>query len=550
MPEEKFNWVIANPGWSDTSNGILMLFRLCHYLNEFGENAFMLANEGIPDEKPGHGLNVGKSITRKEYEALDPAKTVAVYPEMVYGNPLDAKIVVRWILNTPGVAGGDGKFDAGDFIFIYSDYFKSAGSAVDGKMTIYNPYFENFTDDGQPRQRTCYMIRKGWQKPLVHHPKDALLIDDYGEKGGNDYLRQCFNRFETFITYDHATLACVQAALCGCVSIVIPDGLASAQEWRLANPMAAYGVAYGFDDVDWANLTRPLLREHLRILEKSSVAEIKNFIRVVKRGKKPASAGTAQNQAVSKMGSTDEVRATIEADGDPLWRQFTTAKQTFEFGYHARTGFFSSHDLKLYYPTGRLVKIRLAISGGKIKGPLSFTLASRPGLINVKKLAVHDSNGNITADLLGENAKDLEAQGTAFLLPSGSHGKNRRTDPIIVSTGNHPLLKLPDLSGIHDKNFEILIEFVHTEDMHALKLEFEALAAAWKLIDSARKSKKLSWHAFLVLVITLQVRFLILLVRFNFYKKQRMRSFFKKAENSVRKRWKEFMEILRAKDKK
>jgi len=106
------------------------------------------------------------------------------------------------------------------------------------------------------------------------------------------------------------------------------------------------------------------------------------------------------------------------------------------------------------------------------------------------------------------------------------------------------------LSGIHDKNFEILIEFVHTEDMHALKLEFEALAAAWKLIDSARKSKKLSWHAFLVLVITLQVRFLILLVRFNFYKKQRMRSFFKKAENSVRKRWKEFMEILRAKDKK
>ena len=66
MPEEKFNWVIASPGWSDTSNGILMLFRLCHYLNEFGENAFMLANEDTPDEKPGHNLNVGKSITRKE----------------------------------------------------------------------------------------------------------------------------------------------------------------------------------------------------------------------------------------------------------------------------------------------------------------------------------------------------------------------------------------------------------------------------------------------------------------------------------------------------
>ena len=192
----------------------------------------------------------------------------------------------------------------------------------------------------------------------------------------------------------------------------------TAQEWRLANPMAAYGVAYGFDDIDWANLTRPLLREHLRILEKSSAAEIKNLIRVVKRGKKPPSAGVAENQAVSKMGSTDEVRATIEAEGDNLWRQFTTAKQSFGFGYHARAGVFSGHDLKLYYPTGRLVKIRLAILGGKIKGPLSFTLGNRPGLINVKKLVVHDSNGNVAADFLGENAKDLQVQGTAFLLSS------------------------------------------------------------------------------------------------------------------------------------
>ena len=85
---------------------------------------------------------------------------------------------------------------------------------------------------------------------------------------------------------------------------------------------------------------------------------------------------------------------------------------------------------------------------------------------------------------------------------------------------------------------------------NALKLEFEVFVGAWKLIDSARKSKKLSWHRFLILLVILQVRFLVLLTRFNFYKKQQMRRFFQKLEQSVKKRWKEVVEILRAKNKK
>jgi hypothetical protein len=83
--------------------------------------------------------------------------------------------------------------------------------------------------------------------------------------------------------------------------------------------------------------------------------------------------------------------------------------------------------------------------------------------------------------------------------------------------------------------------------MSALKLEFEVLAEAWKLIE---KSKGLSWHRFLVLVIIFLMRSLIRLVRFDFYKKQQMRRFSKKLEQSVKKRWKEIVEILRAKGRK
>ena len=54
---------------------------------------------------------------------FDRNKTVVIYPESTKGNPLKAKHVVRWILNTPGVCGGDGIFEKTDHIFLYHDFY-------------------------------------------------------------------------------------------------------------------------------------------------------------------------------------------------------------------------------------------------------------------------------------------------------------------------------------------------------------------------------------------------------------------------------------------
>ena len=48
---------------------------------------------------------------------------IVVYPEVVCGNPLGAKRVVRWLLNEPGVIGGDGVFEEQDLILAYSKNF-------------------------------------------------------------------------------------------------------------------------------------------------------------------------------------------------------------------------------------------------------------------------------------------------------------------------------------------------------------------------------------------------------------------------------------------
>jgi hypothetical protein len=57
-------------------------------------------------------------------------------------------------------------------------------------------------------------------------------------------LLKLFNTHKTFITYDNNTFHSVQAALCGAISIVIPDGKLNEKDWRNSTKRK-YGIAYG-----------------------------------------------------------------------------------------------------------------------------------------------------------------------------------------------------------------------------------------------------------------------------------------------------------------
>ena len=47
---------------------------------------------------------------------------------------------------------------------------------------------------------------------------------------------------------------CVYAVICGCIPIVIPQESVSKEQWR-PNPVDRYGIAYGNDDIQWAQET-------------------------------------------------------------------------------------------------------------------------------------------------------------------------------------------------------------------------------------------------------------------------------------------------------
>ncbi len=93
---------------------------------------------------------------------------------------------------------------------------------VSGELTAWRDW-SHFRDLGGARKGTCYAVRKGTGKTLDQHPEGALCIDNYGEKGGDDYLLRVFNEYETFYCYDDNTALVNLAALCGCR--VLPEHL-------------------------------------------------------------------------------------------------------------------------------------------------------------------------------------------------------------------------------------------------------------------------------------------------------------------------------------
>ena len=97
-----------------------------------------------------------------------------------------------------------------------------------------------------------------------------------------------FNQHEYFITYDQLSFWPQAAALCGCKVIVMnspnnPQSYYSPQttpeQYREENPLKKYGVAFGFEDLQWAIDTQHLVRPHLEEMNRQNEETIDNFVK-------------------------------------------------------------------------------------------------------------------------------------------------------------------------------------------------------------------------------------------------------------------------------
>lgn len=190
-----------------------MLHRLCHWLNEQGHDAALNTNVLHPTWNTKHDNTV-------------TPETIVVYPEIVHGNPLRAKRVVRYVLNHPGLLGGDKTYAKDEAAVYYAEYFRTsceaAATTVLGRLYVGVVEPELFHAEGRKGQYDACYIGKGW-RIAQRHPEwmqIARLITAQRpltrEKLG-DVLRQT----KTLYSYDHMSAINHEARLCGARVMIV-----------------------------------------------------------------------------------------------------------------------------------------------------------------------------------------------------------------------------------------------------------------------------------------------------------------------------------------
>lgn len=114
--------IIARP-FNHASMGVVALYKLAETLKKIGEEAEVLMFEG--DGRTVNWVSESSSLESIKMYAEECIRNgVVVYPEIIFGNPLGARRVVRYMLNKEGHLKGWGMDSApDDFILTHSASF-------------------------------------------------------------------------------------------------------------------------------------------------------------------------------------------------------------------------------------------------------------------------------------------------------------------------------------------------------------------------------------------------------------------------------------------
>jgi predicted O-linked N-acetylglucosamine transferase (SPINDLY family)/predicted SAM-dependent methyltransferase len=279
---EQLNFIIATPGFVPSSGGIIALHNLAKTIYEFNIPCKMFDFSG---QKLSNEIF---DIYATESDIND--STIVVYPEIVSGNPLQAKHVVRWILCELGVHCSANVYltwGKNDFVYHYSTFDSNKN------VNCYNLLSPlcispDFQDQGKDRNGYCHIIRKGlkFHQELEYiHPVDSLFLAD---DTSQEILIHIFNTKKYLISYDPYSYVSTLAALCGCISIIVPLKDINKKQWLESLSTSVIldqygeedlkGIAYGLTEIEYAQNTLADVKRQQNIFVEYGNNSVKRFI--------------------------------------------------------------------------------------------------------------------------------------------------------------------------------------------------------------------------------------------------------------------------------
>lgn len=194
----------------------------------------------------------------------DSEKSIAIYPEITHGNPLQAGTVVRYILNKPGVMTSGGipgpaVFPQDNFLVTFSKMFMDLSEDQCLFLPAINT--EVFYDKKGIRTKDAVFVGKG--KLGRRHPVNAISIERE-TSGDQEQLADLLNECEALYTYDPVSAMTEIARLCGCRVVYLGEGYTKSD--YLKYEPGINGMMFPNEDDDIVPLDSEAFERHYKSL--------------------------------------------------------------------------------------------------------------------------------------------------------------------------------------------------------------------------------------------------------------------------------------------
>lgn len=186
-----------------------------------------------------------KGLPVQYFPFFNKEKTIVIYPEIIYGNFLKAKHVIRYFLFHNKLYSKDDpeSFGQNDVFIAYRSVFNDPALNPENNVIGFAWFDSNLYRQYNFGKRTgnCYILRKGRNRPDCPATFDGPVIDD---DLSEPEIVQILNEKEYCYSYDTQTFYTVIAAVCGCIPIIVMEPGKRMEDY-VGDGETHYGQAYG-----------------------------------------------------------------------------------------------------------------------------------------------------------------------------------------------------------------------------------------------------------------------------------------------------------------
>jgi len=291
---EKNPYYIVAPDYTHKSSGIRILHELCSILNQFGCEAYVITGKTRGD------LWTPRLTDETKAAHYESQKTpIVVYPEVVKGTPLNLGLPVRYVLNYPGLLGGDSRYSNEEIVFSYMQEYYSEGQPLNIPVTDIR-----LIESVEPKKN-----REKNSSALYFNrniPSDSEIMS-FGEKCieisprkscSYEEMISILKSVEILYCYENSNII-IEALLSGC-AVVFIQNKNLIELPKTLNEIGNAGIAWGRDEAVISSAIASVHEAKKNIIELNNgwVGRIQNFINLTQDASDNLSFENAWPQAV------------------------------------------------------------------------------------------------------------------------------------------------------------------------------------------------------------------------------------------------------------